>query len=141
MDLAGISHIKGGPNLHQGLDTIPRPHHLQPQESPEIILEMEKATDISARSLMALHPGLNDIQEKLCLAWTRQTTWVKDATYSLLGISSMTLPTTYGEGDKALGRRLSQLLTSSGDTSILAWTGTPNSFNSCLPAEIDVFSH
>ena len=29
---------------------------------------------------------------------------------------------------------------SSGDTSILAWTGRSNSFNSCLPAKIDVFN-
>ena len=45
----------------------------------------------------------------------------------------------YGEGDKALGRFLAQLLTSSGDTSILAWTGHSGSFNSCLPANIAVF--
>ena len=83
---------------------------------------MEQATGISADALRALRPGLNDIREKLRLASTRQTTRVEDAAYSLLGIFSMTLPATYGEGDKALGRLLSQLLTSSGDTSILAWT-------------------
>ena len=71
------------------------------KESPEIIFEMEKATGISAQSLMALRPGLSDIREKLRLASTRQTTRVEDAAYSLLGIFSMTLPITYGEGDKA----------------------------------------
>ena len=40
-------------------------------------------------------------------------------------------PVVYGEGDKALGRLLAQLL----------WTGRPNSFNSCLPASITVFRH
>ena len=110
------------------------------KDSPEIILEMERATGISARALMALRPGLKDIREKLRLASTRQTTRVEDAAYSLLGIFSMSLPVTYGEGDKALGRLLSELLTSSGDTSILAWTGKPGSFNSCLPTDIVVFS-
>ncbi|KAN0088095.1 hypothetical protein V8E55_006716, partial [Tylopilus felleus] len=45
----------------------------------------------------------------------------------------------YGEGDQALGRLLAQLLTSSGDTDILAWIGISGSFNSCLPTNIVVF--
>ncbi|KAF8553582.1 hypothetical protein OG21DRAFT_1604034 [Imleria badia] len=113
------------------------PNH---KESPEIISEMEEATGVSARFLMALRPGLHDIREKLCLASTRQTTRVEDAAYSLLGIFSMSLPVVYGEADQALGRFLGQLLTSSGDTSILAWTGRSGGFNSCLPAEIIVFN-
>ena len=113
------------------------PNH---KESPEIISEMEEATGVSARALMALRPGLDDIREKLRLASTRQTTRVEDAAYSLLGIFSMSLQVAYGERDKALGRFLAQLLMSSGDTSILAWTGRPGSFNSCLPANIAVFN-
>ena len=113
------------------------PNH---KDSPEIISEMEEVTGVSARALMALRPGLNDIREKLRLASTRQTTRVEDAAYSLLGIFSMSLGVVYGEGDKALGRFLAQLLASSGDTSILAWTGQSGSFNSCLPANIAVFN-
>jgi hypothetical protein len=112
------------------------PNH---KESPEIISEMEEATGVSAQALMALRPGLDDIREKLRLASTRQTTRVEDAAYSLLGIFSMSIPVVYGEGDKALGRFFAQLLMSSGDTSILAWTGRSGSFNSCLPANIAVF--
>ena len=112
------------------------PNH---KESPEIISEMEEATGVSARALMALRPGLNDIREKLRLASTRQTTRVEDSAYSLLGIFSTPIPVVYGEGDKALGRFLAQLLTGSGDTNILAWTGRSGSFNSCLPANIAVF--
>ncbi|KAG6375272.1 hypothetical protein JVT61DRAFT_3492 [Boletus reticuloceps] len=119
--------------LYRNLDI---PNH---KESPEIISEMEEATSVSARTLMALRPGLDDIREKLCLASTRQTTLIEDAAYSLLGIFSMSLPIVYGEGDQALGRLLAQLLTNSGDTSILAWTGRSGSFNSCLPANIIVF--
>ena len=95
---------------------------LNHKESPEIIAEMEEATGVSAQTLMALPPGLEDIREKLRLASTRQTTRVEDVAYSLLGIFSLSLPVVYGEGDKALGRLLAQPLTSSGDTSILAWT-------------------
>ena len=117
-----------------GLDTY---NH---KESPEVISEMEEATGISAQDLMALRPGSDDIREKLRLASTRLTTRVEDAAYSLLGIFSASLSITYGEGDKALGRLLAQLLTSSGDVSILAWTGRSGTFNSCLPASITVFS-
>ncbi|KAF8557067.1 TPR-like protein [Imleria badia] len=114
------------------------PNH---KESPEIISEMEEATGVSARTLMALRPGLDDIRQKLRLASARQTTRVEDSAYSLLGMFSMFLPVVYGEGDQALGRLLAQLLTSSGDTSILAWSGQSGSFNSCLPASITVFNH
>ena len=120
--------------LYMNLDI---PNH---KESPDIISEMEEATGVSVRALMALQPGLDDIREKLCLASRRQTTLVEDAAYSLLGIFSISLPVVYGEGNQALGRLLAQLLASSGDTSILAWTGKSGSFNSCLPANITVFS-
>ncbi|KAF8553291.1 hypothetical protein OG21DRAFT_1268297 [Imleria badia] len=120
--------------LYRNIDI---PNH---KESPEIISEMEEATGVSARALMALRPGLEDIREKLRLASTRQTTRVEDAAYSLLGIFSLSLPVVYGDGDRALGQLLAQLLTSSGDTSILAWTGRSGNFNSCLPTNIVVFS-
>ena len=113
------------------------PNH---KESPEIISEMEKATSISPQILTSLCPGLDDIRAKLSLASRRKTTLTEDAAYSLLGIFSASLPILYGEGDKALGKLLAQLLTSSGDTSILAWTGKSGTFNSCLPFEIAVFS-
>jgi hypothetical protein len=119
--------------LYMNLDI---PNH---KESPEIISEMEEATGGSARDLMTLRPGLEDIHEKLYLASRRETTLIEDAAYSLLGIFSMSLPIVYGEGDGALGRLLAQLLTTSGDTSILAWSGKSGSFNSCLPANITVF--
>ncbi|KAN0087899.1 hypothetical protein V8E55_006520 [Tylopilus felleus] len=112
------------------------PNH---KESLEIISEMGEATGVSAQALMALRPGLDDIREKLSLASTQRTTFVEDAAYSLLGIFSMSLPVVYGEGDLVLGRVLAQLLTSSGDTSILSWTGKSGRFNSCLPTNLTVF--
>ncbi|KAF8548527.1 hypothetical protein OG21DRAFT_1382347, partial [Imleria badia] len=69
----------------------------------------------------SLQPGSRGIREKLCLASRRETRRVEDAAYSLLGIFSVSFPIVYGEEDKALGRLLAQLLTSSGDTSIVAW--------------------
>ena len=111
------------------------------KESPEIILEMEQATRVSAQQLKNLRPGLSSIREKLRLASTRQTTRVEDAAYSLLGIFSVSgISAIYGEGEKALGRLLAHILAVSGDTSILAWTGQSGGHNSCLPAHITVFN-
>ena len=120
--------------LYRNIDV---PNH---KESPEIISEMENAMGVSARALKALRPGLESIREKLCLASTRESYYVEDAAYSLLGIFAVTLPVVYGEGNKSLGQLLAKLLTSSGDTGILAWTGKSGEFNSCLPAHINVFN-
>ena len=113
------------------------PNH---KESPEIISEMEQATGVFAQQLMALRPGLSSIRQKLCLASTRETTLVEDAAYSLLGIFSVTgISPMYGQEERPLGHLLAHVLTGSGDVSILAWTGEPGRFNSCLPAHITVF--
>ncbi|KAF8439762.1 hypothetical protein L210DRAFT_3645759 [Boletus edulis BED1] len=111
------------------------------KESQQVISEMEEATGVSAEQLMALRPGLMSIREKLRLASTRRTTLIEDAAYSLLGIFSVTgLSAIYGEGEASVGRLLANVLTCSGDVSILAWAGESGSFNSCLPAHITVFS-
>ena len=114
------------------------PNH---KESPVVIAEMEEATGVSAQQLTALRPGLTSIREKLCLASTRETTRVEDAAYSLLGIFSVTgIAPIYGEEEKPLGLLLANVLTGSGDVSILAWTGESGSYNSFLPAHITVFN-
>ena len=113
------------------------PNH---KDSPEVISEMEAATGVSAQQLKALCPGLSSVREKLRLASTRRTTLVEDTAYSLLGIFSVTgIPAIYGEGEGSLGRLLAHILSGSGDASILAWTGASGSYNSCLPAHINVF--
>jgi len=45
----------------------------------------------------------------------------------------------YGEGTRAVGRFLEHILKGSGDITILAWTGTPNEYNSCLPLDLTVY--
>ncbi|KAF8122095.1 hypothetical protein EV363DRAFT_1405216 [Boletus edulis] len=96
------------------------------KESPEILMELEEAMGVSTQAMTAIH----NIWEKLRL----------DEAYSLLGVFSVSLPVIYGDEDQAPGRLLAQILTSSGDASILAWTGKPRSFGSCLPVRIRVFN-
>ena len=109
------------------------------KESPTIISEMEQASRVSAEQAAALQPGLDRVREKLSLASRRQTTHAEDIAYSLLGIFDVAMPVIYGEGTRAVGRLLEHVLTGSGDVMILAWTGTANNYNSCLPKDLTVY--
>ena len=109
------------------------------KESSIIISEMEQASHVSAEQAAALRPGLDRVREKLHLAARRQTTYVEDIAYSLLGIFNVVIPVIYGEGTRAVGRLLEHVLTGSGDVTILAWTGTANDYNSCLPKDLTVY--
>ena len=109
------------------------------KESSIVISEMEQVSRVSAEELAILQPGLDRVREKLYLASTRQTTYVEDIAYSLLGIFNVAIPVIYGEGNRAVGRLLEHILTGSGDVTILAWTGTGNMYNSCLPMDLTVY--
>ena len=109
------------------------------KESPVIMSEMEQASHVLAEQVAVLQPGLDRVREKLSLASTRETTCVEDIAYSLLGIFGVTIPILYGEGTRAVGRLLEDVLTGSGDVTILAWTGSSNDYNSCLPRDLTVY--
>lgn len=102
-----------------------------------VLAELEKATGIAPQYLTSFSPGIDDARLRLLWASTRCTTRPEDIAYSLFGIFKLHLPVLYGEtmGD-ALGRLLAEIISRSGDTSILEWFGSPSSFNSCLPADI-----
>ncbi|KAG1746024.1 uncharacterized protein EDB91DRAFT_1199638 [Suillus paluster] len=110
------------------------PNH---KESASIMKEMEDATGIDARSIIAFQPGTRDAREKLQWASTRVTTVPEDIAYSLFGIFGVHLPILYGEmKQNALGRLLQEIIAQSGDITALDWVGQPSRFNSCLPADI-----
>ena len=110
------------------------------KESPVVISEMEQASHVSAEQAATLQHGLDRVREKLSLASRRQTTHAEDIAYSLLGIFGVAMPVIYGEGTRAVGRLLEHILTGSGDATILAWTGTANDYNTCLPKDLTVYS-
>ena len=109
------------------------------KESSMILREMEMS-QVSSEQVAVLQPGVDRIREKLYLASMRETTLVEDVAYSLLGILNASIPIMYGEGTRAVGRLLEYVLTGSGDATILAWTGTANDYNSCLPLNLTVYN-
>ncbi|KAG9309693.1 hypothetical protein JVU11DRAFT_10366 [Chiua virens] len=104
------------------------------KESDHIGTEMEQVSQLAI-----LRPGLDRVREKLFRASKRRTTYVEDIAYSLLGIFHVSIPVIYGEGNRAVGRLLEHILTGSGDVTILAWTGSVGSYNSCLPMDLTVY--
>ncbi|KAG0702644.1 WD40-repeat-containing domain protein [Suillus ampliporus] len=110
------------------------PNH---KKSARILQELEDATGINARALVAFRPGMRDAREKLQWASSRITTLQEDIAYSLFGIFGVHLPVIYGEKrQNALGRLLQEIVAHSGDITALDWVGQPSEFNSCLPASI-----
>ncbi|KAG2348214.1 hypothetical protein BDR05DRAFT_506179 [Suillus weaverae] len=114
------------------------PNH---KESPAIMKELEDATGIDARALVAFCPGMSNVREKLRWASMRDTTLQEDIAYSLFGIFGIHLPVLYGENKhNALGRLLQEIVTRSGDITALDWIGQSSGFNSCLPVNITSYA-
>ena len=61
------------------------------------------------------------VAQRLSWAASRETTRVEDSAYSLLGIFDITMPTLYGEGDRAFRKLQEEILRRVPDQSIFAW--------------------
>ncbi|KAI5985483.1 hypothetical protein EDD15DRAFT_2175920, partial [Pisolithus albus] len=89
---------------------------------PALLKELCKATQISQRHLTNFDPGMEDSRSRLCWASHRRTTRPEDMAYSLFGIFKARLPILYGEtAEDALGRLLAEVISRSGDVSVLDW--------------------
>ncbi|MDI1486593.1 MAG: hypothetical protein OHK93_005825 [Ramalina farinacea] len=62
------------------------------------------------------------VAQKFSWAAHRETTRVEDIAYCLLGLFDINMPLLYGEGEKAFKRLQLEILRSSDDESIFAWT-------------------
>ncbi|KAI6008128.1 hypothetical protein F5J12DRAFT_826861 [Pisolithus orientalis] len=80
---------------------------------------------------------MEDARSRLQWASLRRTTRPEDIAYSLFGIFNLHLPVLYGEpAENALGRLLAEIVSQSGDTSVLDWVGEASPYHSCFPAQI-----
>ncbi|KAI6006552.1 hypothetical protein F5J12DRAFT_913103 [Pisolithus orientalis] len=105
-----------------------------------VLEELERATGIESRFLTHFSPGTDDARSRLQWASLRCTTRPEDIAYSLFGIFNLHLPVLYGESaENALGRLLAEIISQSGDISVLDWVGEASPFHSCFPAQITSF--
>ncbi|KAI5998377.1 hypothetical protein F5J12DRAFT_324334 [Pisolithus orientalis] len=104
---------------------------------PTMLEVLQKATGVAARHLEDFSPGMDDPRSKLHWASSRCTTRPEDVAYCLFGIFKVHLPVIYGESaENALGRLLAEIVSQSGDISVLDWVGEASSFHSCFPANL-----
>lgn len=82
--------------------------------------EVSKATGISIEHLK--QPRDACIAVKLSWASRRKTTRIEDIAYCLFGLLDVNLPLIYGEGPKAFLRLQYEVVRTSSDESIFAWT-------------------
>ena len=75
---------------------------------------------ISTRHLF--YPKEASVAAKMSWASRRQTTRLEDVAYSLLGLFEINMPLIYGEGRNAFFRLQREIIQSSSDESIFAWT-------------------
>ncbi|KAI5980614.1 hypothetical protein EDC04DRAFT_3152250 [Pisolithus marmoratus] len=102
-----------------------------------VLEELERATGIDPQFLTGFSPGVDGARSKLQWASLRRTSRPEDMAYSLFGIFNLRLPIMYGEpAEQALARLLGEVISRSGDISVLDWVGEASSFNSCFPAHI-----
>ncbi|KAI1187774.1 HET-domain-containing protein [Nemania serpens] len=64
------------------------------------------------------------VGQRMSWAADRQTRRVEDLAYCLLGIFDINMPLLYGEGEKAFTRLQEEIVRSSNDLSIFAWTAS-----------------
>ncbi|KAI5990809.1 hypothetical protein EDC04DRAFT_3077686 [Pisolithus marmoratus] len=104
---------------------------------PAMLAELQKATGIAEGHLTNFCPDLHEARSRLQWASGRCTTRPEDVAYSLFGIFNLQLSVLYGESaERALGRLLAEIISRSGDISILDWVGEASTFNSYFPANL-----
>ncbi|KAG6328645.1 hypothetical protein ID866_10444 [Astraeus odoratus] len=110
------------------------------KENDVILHELSMATGIASRYLTDFYPSMEEARTRLQWASTRRTTRPEDIAYSLFGIFKVHLPVLYGESKAdAMGRLLAEIISRSGDTSVLDWVGQASPFHSCFPADIAAY--
>ena len=92
---------------------------------------------ISTRHLF--YPREASVAAKMSWASSRQTTRVEDVAYSLLGLFGINMPLIYGEGQNAFFRLQREIIQSSSDESIFAWTDRDLLYSGLLASSVESF--
>jgi hypothetical protein len=89
----------------------------------EASVELARITSIGLDILRHKKDLANvSVAQKMSWASARQTTRVEDVAYCLLGIFDINMPLMYGEREKAFVRLQTEIIRSTPDLSILAWS-------------------
>ena len=97
--------------------------HANHKESLTIKQELAKAMGVDPETITSFQPEDLGVREKLRLASTRNATVEEDIAYSLIGIFASNIVPRYGLGSAALGELLENIISRTGDVTVLVWIG------------------
>ncbi|TVY71317.1 Vegetative incompatibility protein HET-E-1 [Lachnellula suecica] len=83
---------------------------------------LEKITRIDSYFLLGAPIELASVADRMTWAATRTTTRTEDMAYCLLGIFDVNMPLLYGEGQIAFARLQEEIMRTSNDQSLFAWS-------------------
>jgi hypothetical protein len=87
-------------------------------------MDISRITGIAVEGLSTKVTVDFSIAQRMSWAAKRKTTRVEDIAYCLMGIFRVNMPTLYGEGEQAFIRLQHEILKSSDDHTLFAWTYT-----------------
>lgn len=86
--------------------------------------QLSEITGIPDNILLGLSPVQScSVAQRMSWASGRTTTRLEDTAYCLMGIFGISMPMLYGEGDKAFRRLQEEIMKTSDDHSLFAWSG------------------
>lgn len=97
-----------------------------------ILQQLSEVTGIQ-RSILSGEVSYHAVLVGKRMSWAakRRTTRIEDLAYCLLGIFDIDMPLLYGEGPKAFMRLQEEIIRSSNDMSLFAWTASASDLRRC----------
>jgi hypothetical protein len=89
---------------------------------------LEEITRINQEVIRTGDIELASVADKMAWAANRKTTRIEDTAYSLLGLFDVNIPLLYGEGKRAFRRLQEEILRTSNDQSLFAWSNSGSIF-------------
>jgi hypothetical protein len=100
----------------------------------DLIDDLARITGVNIGVLQHTKPlSTVAVAQKMSWAAHRQTTRIEDSAYCLLGIFDVNMAMLYGEEEKAFRQLQEEIIRTTPDYSIFAWTTHPNSQNAQSP--------
>ncbi|KAG0702636.1 hypothetical protein DFH29DRAFT_491604 [Suillus ampliporus] len=109
--------------------TIPDVEKSTITSPPDILTAITRLTEIGSSDLTGFSPGISRVHQRLRWASKRTTTRIEDMAYSLIGIFDVSMPITYGEGQRSWFRLMEIILQQCKSWDIFAWAGEWSPFS------------
>lgn len=105
---------------------------ITPSQS-DILTTITHLTEIESRDLISFSRGIHNVHQRLRWASRRTTTRVEDMAYSLIGIFDISMPITYGEGERSWFRLMEIILQRCKSWEVFVWAGESFPYASAIP--------